>query len=963
MDDAQNLRLLARLAARLHDPPEKALVLLRSKQGHEGGTVRALLNEIFEQGLPAAVQEACQKADRWASAADRMAFPHHQSDGRYPPWQQVNFAQQPVLIHPLTSQEHRLEPLDDDVQAAHAQALGTDHYRRYVLSGDYRNTALALWRFGPMLDGRLSELWKLLPADSRVPDHTIHDHLDLTSALASCLVDPNDGGPALLAVSLGPVQDFIAAGRSVSDLWAGSHLLSHLAWVAMRVVCEALGPEAVLFPRLRAVPAVDLWLVRDQGLPVEWFDSLAWRKLSTDANPLFAAALPNRFTAIVPAAHAQHLAQRITRAVRDEALRLTREAFAKLLSLAGMSDDPSLYGYQQIQRQLEGFPEVHWAMVPWSLAATGTDGKVLASDEELARAMQPFFLQKPPGFLGSQTWQCLSGGYPLEEGRFFQPNPGALYPALHELLERVLASAKTTRTFEATHERGWRCSLTGEAEWISTHAQHLTLPPGQRTDTVWARAAQVKGGRLGIRPGEHLSALPMLKRLWPTLFIEQVRSHIDTEQLVRYVVSTHTMAVASAIDRAVRQGIAPPEDMRGDKVALPAKLAVQLRSPNMKDWAYVPGWLEERAEQEEHSEDANGKRRGEEGRSPRSKLQDLLGEAPDAYYGLLLMDGDNMGAWLSSSAAHTPKVAESFHPQLRNRLTGKFGVDAQFIRYAQSSRAANPAWHMAISQALNHFALELVPEIIERNHLGKLIYAGGDDVLAMLCTRDLMSAAAQLRAAYSGVDPASIGAKPEDHGLWQRSGNGWVQSKGQLLRLMGDKATASVGMVVAHHQAPLASVHRALRQAEKSAKSLDGKNAWSLSILKRGGGALYVTARWGEPLRLFEDLRTFLGKPGVSRRAAYHVTQWMHDVPKTESGLVRSLLGYQMARQVRGLQLQSQAAELAQRLVSLAYDDRERPRDKQPLDWLLHFMLAAEFLARDERHHVVAHTPNEGAQG
>lgn len=45
-------RFLARLAARLHDPPEKALVLLRTRKGHEGGTVRTLLAEAFPDGVP-----------------------------------------------------------------------------------------------------------------------------------------------------------------------------------------------------------------------------------------------------------------------------------------------------------------------------------------------------------------------------------------------------------------------------------------------------------------------------------------------------------------------------------------------------------------------------------------------------------------------------------------------------------------------------------------------------------------------------------------------------------------------------------------------------------------------------------------------------------------------------------------------------------------------------------------------
>ncbi|MDW8336751.1 MAG: type III-B CRISPR-associated protein Cas10/Cmr2 [Tepidimonas sp.] len=950
MTTEHDLRLQARLAARLHDPPEKALVLMRTTQGHEGGTVRDLLGDLFPQGLTAAVQQACERADHWASAADRMAFPKRDDDGRYPAWQQVQFADQPVLIHPLTGQAHTLPPLANEIAPAHAQAIGTDHLRQYVIAGDLRRTALALWRFGPELSGDLAELWRLLPADSRVPDHTIHDHLDLTAALASCLAVQSDGGPALLAVSLGPVQDFIAAARSVSDLWAGSHLLSHLSWVAMRVVCESLGPEAILFPRLRGVAAVDLWLLRDQQLKAEWFDQQAWRTTATDANPLFAAALPNRFTAIVPARMAQDIAQRITQAVRQEALTLTRRAFQRLLQAAGMADRPDLYGYQQIERQLQGFPEVHWAAVPWSLAqAQDESGAVIASDSELAAAMQPFFDSQPPGFLTSTTWQHLSGGYKLEQGRFFRPNPGALYPALHELLERVLAAAKATRPFAANSEQGWRCSLTGEAEWITTDAAQLGLPPGQRKDTLWARAA----GRFGIRAGEHLSALPMLKRLWPTLYVEDVRAHVQGEQLDRYVVSTHTMALSSAIEQAVQKGIAPPAGLSADPAALPARLAALVRQRNLRDWARVPSWLEAEDDSADNSAEAGERERQQRLRS----LKDALGAAPDAYYGLLLMDGDGMGAWLSASSKQTPEVRASFHPQLQARLETRFGVDERFIQYAQSRRAPNPAWHMAISQALNHFALELAPTVIEKNHLGKLIYAGGDDVMAMLATRDLLQAAAQLRAAYSGIKPEEMGAQPLQSGRWEASHNGWARFEGRVLRLMGRNATASAGLVIAHHQAPLGAVLRALRQAEQRAKRMEGKDAWSLAVLKRGGGALYVTAKWGGPLRLLHELRLFLQSDEVSRRAAYHLTEWLHDVPAQAEDLVSSLLAYQMARQARG-QAREQAPDLAQRLVKLAFDSEKHPEAAQPLQWLANFMLAAEFLARSSRHQSDASEPS-----
>jgi CRISPR-associated protein Cmr2 len=52
-----------------------------------------------------------------------------------------------------------------------------------------------------------------------------------------------------------------------------------------------------------------------------------------------------------------------------------------------------------------------------------------------------------------------------------------------------------------------------------------------------------------------------------------------------------------------------------------------------------------------------------------------------------------------------------------------------------------------------------VPEVIEREHAGRLIYAGGDDVLAMLPVADLIPAMQRLRRVYSGQDPLP----PDNH--------------------------------------------------------------------------------------------------------------------------------------------------------------------------------------------------------
>jgi CRISPR-associated protein Cmr2 len=81
-----------KIAARIHDPAEKALVLMRDPEGHENGTSLALsrlmglknYNEeddaanlrtlnalLFKASLPRGMYKTVQRADWWAAAADR----------------------------------------------------------------------------------------------------------------------------------------------------------------------------------------------------------------------------------------------------------------------------------------------------------------------------------------------------------------------------------------------------------------------------------------------------------------------------------------------------------------------------------------------------------------------------------------------------------------------------------------------------------------------------------------------------------------------------------------------------------------------------------------------------------------------------------------------------------------------------------------------------------------------------
>ena len=1001
-----------KLHARLHDPAEKALVLLRDPAGHEGGTCRAMarlmgwetsstsshvdpdhLNvlhcTVFKNGLSKKTYETVKRADWWAAAADRPQWPMQEitvqtkagstKTFQVADWAQVRWASSPVLIHPLSATQFDLGKSGglSDTELDDLKARSFDHVESLVQrtgdSIDACRTLLALWRFGPSLreendNGKLGLLWPLLPADTRVPDHSIWDHLDLTSAFAGAFAADPDGEAALLTVALGPVQSFIEAARSTSDLWAGSHLLARLAWEAMKPVCEELGPDAILFPRLRGVPQVDLWLRDDCGLPEEFFADCEWTQGATDANPLFAAALPNRFVAIVPRAQAQALAQTVERAVRGWLQSQGRIAVDRLLAVAQLKTDSEQHCHRQMREQLEGFPEVHWAAVPFSLARPrNVERQTDLDTSALSAAMAPFFgaqAGEPCGFLDSAAWKVLQKETLWDDKTtFFAPNPGVLYPAIYELAERALAAAKAVRPFAPSTQQGWRCSLTGETEWLTTDPAQLQRSYRQQTDTLWTKVALNKPA--WAKSGEHLGALPALKRVWPTLFAEEVGKAIgkndraDTATTAsgaaqRFVVSTHAMALTRQIDQWLERGAVGAEGLaeaiqthRVEAVALPRRLARKHAAHRALDDAKrFPALLDAAAECDDDAQ-AQALRKLVRGTLNAGAEKSV---STETYYGLLMMDGDHMGAWLAGSDEHSITYRESFHPRVCDGFTRHAKSNSLLLDYAQQKRALSPNRHLAISGALNDFSLLIARHVVEEEHLGRLIYAGGDDVLAMLPVADLLPAMQRLRVAYAGHDPAHVDGDRE--GLVLKKGFALLETrKGKrLMRMMGEHATASCGAVVAHHQAPLAAVMRELRLAEQRAKNEGGRNAFSLTIVKRSGGALTLTAKWGEPVRLLTDLQQFLAADGVSRRAVYNSLEWMKDLPTNQPDMLASLLAYQLERQAAPEARKLHAVPaLARRLAALAFDPQSRPSAAQPLAWLGHFMSTAEFLARESR--------------
>ncbi len=981
MDNARHWK--AKVLAFTHDPPEKPIILFRG-ESHEAGTV-SQLRDYFEKRLNETEDELSnldnwvKRGDWWASAADRPGIPKNRGG-------QVVFAKDPQLIHPLSGRSFLLGDLQADIPVEAVKSASFAHLRDLMVEEEgklnWKKTFLSLWRLAPNSPAEgLGVLWSQWPADSRSPDHSIWEHLSLTSAFAGAMAADESSSPALLLMSFGPVQGFIAQARSVSDLWAGSHVLSCMAWEAMKEICDRYGPDAVLFPNLHGVAAVDVWIYHILG-PKHWDKAFSntkavkpeWMK-EMDDNPLFAAALPNRFVALVPESAAHDLARGIEGKVRQWVRGKAGDALEELVQRAESANGGD--AVQQLVRQLEDFPEIHWAVVPWRLA-----GMEALADEELRRTLKT--LGAAPHYLGQALEPVLRRVLTLDGIEFYRPNPGVGYPGLYEVLERLHAAAKSVRSFSGSVEEGYRCSVCGEREWLADQRQAegdkntgIFCPPGQRTRTLWARLAS-KYPALA-KEGEHLCAWCALKRVWPRLFMREVKESVGMEKEPdRFVLSTHAVAVSTSLwqwaNSLPEGGLLPPdmtsrltsleETMRGlvqgdvevRPVTLPAKLYRKFRELRLSKEVIdslkkIPAFLDA-----VEGEDAR--------RKAMQAFRKCFEREPETYYALVLMDGDHMGRWLSASGER-PTLGQRFHAETLADLE-----QSEALRdYLHAPRPASPAWHQAISSALNAFSLHLSRRIVEDLFMGKLIYAGGDDLMAMVAVHDLPALMLALRCAFSGQLPAGMSHDT----FWEKLGTptgilklgkGYAlledREDKRLFRLMGEKATASVGAVVAHHQAPLARVLGQLRAAERKAKNEGGRDAFCITVGKRSGGTSHVVGKWnldggwyGGDMGLLLELRNFIARD-VSRRVAYELSEVLQDIPP-DKGALAAVMEYQFRRKAKEKEKEgAQGSELARRLADRAFSRDGLNGDKmdewpQPNLWLRHMVLTAEFLAREGR--------------
>lgn len=425
-----------KIFAYLHDPPDKPLALGRDR-GHAawGHDLACRLVEKPSDQDWSRWKDLIARADRLASGADRSGLLQR----RRPSLDE--------LRHPLSGQPIDLSWARPNPEAA-ARALDEEFTALEPLKDESEAAFLALWGLLPLRlrarRGReeLGGLWDLLPAETRMPNHPVAAHQVLVSALATVLAESDEA--LLLSFSVGPVQRFIGQARRLSDLWAGSALLSRALLQATLPIVEELGPDHFVFPVLRRSHLfLQEWLAADESVPRRCRYADRLRQLMPKAilhGGTPPGCLPNRFLAIVPAGRGQELASACEQRLRQwwEDVVCDKAAWFE-----HCGSGPT--GFAAMAReQSRGSLRVAWAATPWPMADSALEGNAAARAAWLLGGALPAATKHHLAAAQAVREAAKAAPRPAagEPGSrpatAFTPNGGVLYGPCYDTVERLL---------------------------------------------------------------------------------------------------------------------------------------------------------------------------------------------------------------------------------------------------------------------------------------------------------------------------------------------------------------------------------------------------------------------------------------------------------------------------------------------------------------------------------------------
>ncbi|MCH4816211.1 MAG: type III-B CRISPR-associated protein Cas10/Cmr2 [Saccharolobus sp.] len=661
----------------------------------------------------------------------------------------------------------------------------------------------------------IDSMYSTGPADTRNPTHNIFDHLYATAAMMNWILTLSGRGGSkrkgcLLGIDTVGVADFIGKGRKTRDLWISSYLVSVLLWYVITAFIEEYGPDVVLFPSLRFNQFYAFYLLeklRKEEIDNKVIDEVEqlvinyifngddlFKKLKIPPYPI----IPGRVTLILPGFKKDidrysplpsdnYFISKVKERYDDGWKRLIH----------------ALRIYSQRKRD-EGF----WNLVCNILNSTE---KLLLTPPLKIRVRQ-VSVEKNEIFkkssLRPDAWKVYDTKYRQLVSEFKKDKLVKIAPEFHLKLFELTKDGKLPQ-FGEKSKRGYEfCTSCGVLPAV------VIMPKEEEFNKlidlgIAKDEKDLTSIKKMISPGERLCAWCLVKRALgaePRLMrvlllgdlydVEEIVNDITSESIKIEIPSTSDIASIRTFEEMIEKKDELCEDLKDEKVCnTPNEIRL-----SMWQWFnenYYKG-INLTIDPEEHwfSEEKRGyyfslfRRHGI--------------NFPSPYYALVRADSDYLGDLLEGKltpylagiidsgdyaniSEKKKEVSELLKEYLINAgsgniicyiekmiggiFTGDYTNAGNYLHkqikdpgkcYEQLNESkkyfneifnegriiVTPAWHVSISSALNR---GLIAEITLINkHKGFVIYAGGDDLLAMLPISEVLDFIKESRRAFTG---------------------------------------------------------------------------------------------------------------------------------------------------------------------------------------------------------------------
>ena len=509
--------------------------------------------------------------------------------------------------------------------------------------------------------------------------------------------------------------------------------------------------------------------------------------------------------------------------------------------------------------------------------------------KNLAEESRNEFLKHAPGFetsawdrqmLDATLPKTNEGGYLWETYWSAASLIGRSYEEAYKEVELGLAAVKFTRPFGQNLEPGFKDTLSGKRQALYADGN------GQE---YWFKVGLVESitpikirPSTATRPRERLDAIGVIKRFHPELSEKAVSPFHGFP-------STSSMASATFLKHAKDHCLTELESHR-DAISTLLKPDKKFKIRDDAAWPFDGELLYPETLRSKRMKSDYGKDFSESDlKLAREALSNLyialqtkqkassdkfITTSPSPYYAIIVLDGDSMGEHL---------------------------------------RTLDETGHRAFSVSLRQFAQNV--NRLADEHLAKVIYNGGDDVLAMAPLKSAFTFASRLAVLFNEKT----------------------------------KRSASAGIAIAHHLSPLSHTLQSARHAEHHAKQMKDKNAVCVIALKRSGEPIQVRSNWDAVNGRFEEIISLFENDEISSKLPFDVDQSAYGLPQADEKLEAELKRL-IRRHVRTKDFRdNQAVPLATNLRQWAQSFTPDGANNQPANQLADWLSLAHFIAKGGR--------------